>query len=431
MEIFTKAFDKNGLIRYAKNSGWHLLTRSSTILIGFFTTIYVIRYLGPENYGTLSYAVSFVSLFSFIASLGIESIILRELIKYPDKEPIILGTAFRLKIFGGIIATLLSLITILLIDATQIEVILIGLISLTQFAGLGQLPIYSFQAKVEAKYPSLVAISISSILAIAKLLVVYFDKGIIFFSLVLVLETILTFLFYFIIYQKKYHLFGLWKFDRDFATTLLHNSWPLMLSTISILLYSRIDQVMLRHYLDATAVGIYDVAVRLSDIWYIIPNVVIGALFPAIINAQTTSPKLFRQRIWLCVGLLISLNLIIILPTNILSPFIIDIVYGDKFIGSDSVLTIYIWSLIGFSLGQLMNTYLIAENYVYIYFLTSVVTVIINIILNVLLIPDFGVNGAALATLISYSLIPLIPFVFRKVRVQLLTLTTLKSTTTN
>lgn len=420
MKFFSKTFDKKGLIRYAKNSGWHLLTRSSTILIGFFTTIYVIRYLGPENYGTLSYAVSFVSLFSFIASLGIESIVLRELIKYPDKEPIILGTAFRLKIFGAITATLLTFITILLIDATQIEVILIGLISLTQFAGLGQLPIYSFHAKVEAKYPSLVAISISFILALAKLLVVYFDKGIIFFSLVLVLETIITFLFYFIIYQKKYHLFSLWKFDRVFASMLLRNSWPLMLSTISILLYSRIDQVMLRHYLDATAVGIYDVAVRLSDIWYIIPNVIIGALFPAIINAQTTSPKLFKQRIWLCVGLLISLNLIIILPTNILSPFIIETVYGDKFIGSDTILTIYIWSLIGFSLGQLMNTYLIAENFVYIYFLTSVVTVVINVILNVLFIPDFGVNGAALATLISYSLIPLIPFMFKKVRVQLL-----------
>lgn len=422
MKTWTDAFDRNGLIRYAKNSGWHLLTRLSTILIGFFTTIYVIRYLGPENYGTLSYAVGFVGLFSFVASMGIESIVLRELIKRPTEEAVILGTAFRLKIAGAIMAILLTLAVSLFIGATQIEMILIGLISLTQFAGAGQISVYSFQAKVESKYPALIAVSISFILSAAKLMVVFFDKGIIFFALVLVLETILSFLFYFIGYQKKYRLLGAWKYDRSMALSLLHNSWPLMLSTISILIYSRIDQVMLRHYLDVTAVGIYDAAVRLSDVWYIIPNVIIGALFPAIINAQTTSPQLFRKRIWLCAGLLTALNLIIIFPTNILSPYIIEILYGGKFIGTDSILVIYIWSLIGFSLGQLMNTYLIAENFVYIYFFTSVGTVIVNVVLNMLLIPNFGVNGAALATLVSYSLIPLIPFVFKRVRVQLLSL---------
>jgi O-antigen/teichoic acid export membrane protein len=416
------SFDRSGFIKYLKNSGWLLVSKILTIVISFFTTIYVIRYLGPENYGTLSYAVSFVSIFSFISSLGIDPIVYRELIKKPEEEPKILASAFTLKLIGGFTATLLTIIGAFLIGATQIELILIGIVSLTLFGAAGQIVTYSYQARVQAKYPAIIIISTSIVLAVAKLLVIYFDKGIIFFALILLLESILYFIIYFISYQWHFRLLKRWEVDRATVITLLNTSWPLMLSTVSILIYSRIDQVMIRHYLDVTAVGIYDVAVRLSDVWYIIPNVLITSLFPAIINAQKSSPNLFRKRIQLCAALLIGLNLLIILPTNLLAPHIIEILFGSAFIGTADVLTIYIWSLIGFSLGQLMNTYLIAENQILIYLYTSVSTVIVNIGLNILWIPLYGVNGAALATLVSYSLIPLIPFGFRKIRLQLLIL---------
>jgi O-antigen/teichoic acid export membrane protein len=174
------------------------------------------------------------------------------------------------------------------------------------------------------------------------------------------------------------------------------------------------------HYLDATAVGVYDAAVRLSDVWYLIPNIIIAALFPAIINARTTSPALFHKRIKLCALLLVGLNLLIIIPTNIIAPKIISILFGEAFAASAGVLSIYIWSLLGFSLAQLINSYLIAENYVFIYFFASFTTVLVNIGLNIILIPTYGVTGAAFATLVSYSLIPALPFVFKKIRVQLL-----------
>lgn len=413
---------QQGFNKYFKNTGWHLIMRLSTLVIAFFTTIYVIRYLGPENYGTLSYAVSFISLFSFLASFGIDQIVLRELIKRPTEEATLMGSAFFLKVIGGAVAAILSVAGGLLFNASPIEIFLITLLSLTHFAGAGQIAVYVFQARVVSKYPALISITVSLILAIAKLLVIFFDKGIIYFALILVLETILYTLFYFAMYQRKYHLLGKWRVDAKTVRALMLNSWPLMLSTVSIIIYSRIDQVMLRHFMDLTAVGMYDAAVRLSDVWYIIPNIILGALFPAIINARTGSLELFRKRIWLCAALLASLSAFIIIPTTFLAPYIIEILFGASFADSASVLTIYIWSLIGFSLGQLINIYLISENYIYVYLFTSVTTVLVNVGLNILLIPTYGINGAAIATLISYSLIPLLPFGFKKIRLQLLAL---------
>jgi O-antigen/teichoic acid export membrane protein len=379
--------------------------------------------LGPENYGTLSYAVSFVSLFGFIATLGIDSIVYRELVKRPEDEARILGSALGLKLIGGTIAVLITIITALYIGATQIELILISIVSLTLLGASLQIITYAYQARVQSKYPAIITFSISIILAIAKLLVIFFDKGIIYFALILLLESILYGLFFVVAYQYHFKKLKSWTFDGPTMKVLFATSWPLMLSTVSIMIYARIDQVMLRYYIDTTAVGIYDAAVRLSDVWYIIPNVILGALFPAIINAQKVSPELFRKRIHLCALLLIGLNLLIILPTYLLAPYIIDLLFGKEYIGTSEVLSIYIWSLIGFSLGQLINTYLIAQNYIYIYLYSSVVTVLVNIYLNTIFIPMYGVNGAALATLISYSLIPLLPFGFRKIRVQLLKLT--------
>ncbi len=415
--------DENGLKRYSKNTLWFLTARVSSLIVAFFTTIYVIRYLGPENYGTLSYAVSFVSLFGFIATLGIDSIVYRELVKRPEDEAKILGSALGLKLIGGTIAVLITIITALYIGATKIELILISIVSLTLLGASLQIITYAYQARVQSKYPAIITFSISIILAIAKLLVIFFDKGIIYFALILLLESILYGLFFVVAYQYHFKKLKSWTFDGPTMKVLFATSWPLMLSTVSIMIYARIDQVMLRHYIDTTAVGIYDAAVRLSDVWYIIPNVILGALFPAIINAQKVSPELFRKRIHLCALLLIGLNLLIILPTYLLAPYIIDLLFGKEYIGTSEVLSIYIWSLIGFSLGQLINTYLIAQNYIYIYLYSSVVTVLVNIYLNTIFIPLYGVNGAALATLISYSLIPLLPFGFRKIRVQLLKLT--------
>lgn len=415
-ELSGSNLNTNGLKRYLSNIGWMTFTRLFGLGISFFVTIYVIRYLGPHNYGLLSYAVSFVGMFGFIASMGVDHIVYRELIHSPEKEPEILGSAFFLRFIGGAVATGLAILFGFIFNTDAIDRTLILLISLTLWGSSWQIITYSFQARVLSKYPSIITISTTLVLALAKIAVVYLHKGIIFFALILVLESILYAVLYIFFYTRFFGSIFKWRVKKEMVRTLFFNSLPLILSAVSILIYSRIDQVMLRHYLDATAVGIYDAAVRLSDVWYIIPNVLIASLFPALINARKNNDTSYQKRIKHLALVLAALSIAVALPTNLFSKTIIEILYGNSYIGSESVLTIYIWSLAGFSVGQLMNMFLIAENYTGIYLFSSVATVGVNVLLNILLIPLYGVNGAALATLVSYSLIGVVPLCYTSVR---------------
>lgn len=411
--------DHVGLVRYFKNTGWLFVSRILSLIISLFISLYVIRYLGPTNYGTLSYAISFTSLFAFIAGFGVDSIVYRELIKNPEKEAEILGSAFLIKLITGIVAVLFCCISALLIGASNIEISLIAIVSIPMILNSMQVIIHAYNAKVQSKYPAIIIVSINIILALCKLLVVYFDKGIIYFALIVLFESILYALFYSFLYQKHFSLLSKWHVKKDMLRILLIGGLPLATSAISITIYSRIDQVMIKHMIDATSVGLYDAAVRLSDVWYLIPNILITSLFPAIINSKKVSQKLFIQRIKLFALLLISINLIIIIPTYFLSHHIVNLLFGEAFAQSAGVLSIYIWSLIGFGLGQLAYTYLLAEDFLYIYLLTSLFSVIVNVSLNLLLIPIYGITGAAISTSVAYSLIPVIPFAFKKIREQL------------
>lgn len=398
-----------------------LVARVVSLLVSFFTAIYVIRYLGPHNYGLLSYALSFVSLFGFLSSFGIDQVVYRELVKRPEDEAKILGSGFIIRFGMGFFTTILTILGAYLIGANQIELILISVISLTLVGGAWQISIYAFQARVESRYPAWITLGIGIILAAVKLTLVYFDQGIIYFALVLVLESILYAVCFVFMYQWRYGGILRWRPDTSTILFLLKAGFPLMLSIGSMALYARIDQVMLIHYLDATAVGIYDAAVRLSDVWYIIPTVLVGSLFPAIVNARSVAAHLFVKRIRMLALFLVLLNILIIVPTLIAAPFIVQLLYGEAFAATADVLGLYIWSLIGYGLGQLMYAYLLAEHYLYIYLATTLGTMALNVLLNLWLIAAYGLAGAALATLIAYSCIPLIPFLFKKIRVQLLT----------
>lgn len=415
-ELSTSNWTEAGFKRYLANTGWMAFTRVSMLAMSFFVTIYVIRYLGPYNYGLLSYAVSFVGMFGFIASVGVDMIVYRELIKNPEREPEIMGSALILRLLGGTLATILAIGGAFLFHDDRIDRILITLIAFTLFGSAWQVITYSFQAKVLSKYPAIITLITAIVLAIAKIAIIVFDKGIIFFALVLVLESALYAILYLYFYTRHFGSIFAWHIKWDTMRRLFLDSLPLLLSTVSILIYSRIDQVMLRHYLDATAVGIYDAAVRLSDVWYIIPNILLSSLFPAIINAKHTAHRTYQRRITHLATLLLVLSICVALPTSFLSGTIVHLLYGDSYVGSDTVLMIYIWSLAGFSLGQLMNMFLIAENYTGTYLVSSVVTVLVNVALNIALIPSFGVAGAAIATLISYSLIAVVPLCYPSVR---------------
>jgi O-antigen/teichoic acid export membrane protein len=267
---------------------------------------------------------------------------------------------------------------------------------------------YEFQAQVKSKYPSIISLFVTIILNLLKIFVIASQKGVIYLASILLLESVLYSIFYWYFYEKKLggKLFH-WKFDTGIAKSLLIDSWPLIFFSAFALVYARIDQVLIKHMMDARAVGIYGAAVAIAEVWYFIPNIIVPSLFPAIINAQKTSKELYYSRLKKLIILLFSIALVISVFVTLAAPIIIKIIYGEQFINSTDILKIYVWSTFGTFLGNLATSYLIAENKKGLLIFFSFVPMITNVILNILLIPKYGMIGSALATLISYSLGPL------------------------
>jgi len=379
-----------------------------SLLISFFIGAWLARYLGPNNYGILSYAVAFVGLFGFIASFGIDSILNRELVKTPEKKNELLGTAFYLKTIGSIIAILLVIVSTFVFKFDSLTRFLAIAFSFTfLLQAINVISIY-FQSQVQAKNNVKVIFISSLISSILKVGVIFLDKGIIWIMAVYILDFVWQLIIYISVYRKNGFRIINWEYNKDLAKKILKNSWPLMLALATGYIYLKIDQVMIGSMLGKYEVGLYAVAVKLTEVWYFIPSIICASLFPAIINAKKSDIRVYNNRLKNLYILMFVFSIIIAVIMTLLAKPIVYILFGSGYLESVGILKVYIWSSIGLFLGTAINQYLIAENLVKTIFILNFLTMIVNIGLNFVFINKFGLLGAAWSTLISYFIIPII-----------------------
>jgi O-antigen/teichoic acid export membrane protein len=175
--------------------------------------------------------------------------------------------------------------------------------------------------------------------------------------------------------------------------------------------------------LDVKEVGYYAAAVRLSESWYFIPVAISNALFPAIVNAKNISRELYLTRLQKLYDVLAWIAIGISIPVSFFSSDIINLLYGSKYLSSAPILTIYIWAGAAVFLGVASSQYLVAENLTKISFMRTSLGMITNVILNIILIPLYGIIGSAVATLISYSIAVFSIALFKQSRKQFFMMT--------
>ena len=394
-----------GSKRYFANTSWLFFERISRMVITLLVGIYVARYLGPSNYGLLSYAQSFVVLFSAIATLGLDNIVVRDLVKNEKKSDELLGATFILKVAGSIVLLGMLAVVVRFTTNDNFTNLLIFIIALaTIFQSFNAIDFY-FRSKVLSRYTVYAQTASLISAAIIKILLIYFKMGLIYFAAVMVVESVILAVGLIAMYIKqKLNIFN-WKIKFDLTKRLLKDSWPLILSGVAISIYMRIDQVMIKQMVNLGAVGNYAVAVRLSEVWYFIPMAIASSVFPAIINAKKVSEKLYYGRLQKLYDLMTWLAVGIALPITFLANDIIRLSFGIQYQDAAGVLRIYIWAGIFVFLGVASSQYLIAENYTRVLFFVTFMGMIANVILNIILIPKYGINGAATATLLSQFMV--------------------------
>lgn len=398
-----RLYGRHGLQLIVSNSGWLLADKVLRMTIGFVLGVWIARYLGSEQYGLWSFAIAFTWLFSAFATLGFDGIVIRELVKNPEKQNVLLGSAFILKIVGGSVAILLSLIAILIThNGESLTIWLVGISAAGfVFQSVNVIDFY-FQAKVKSMYSVISASAAFVLMTIVKIYLLLNLAPLIAFAWVGLFEIALSAIFLLLAYRFNHQNFRDWRIDSQVVKQLMRDSWPLTLAGLAVILYMRVDVVMLEHMAGMHEVGIYSVATRLSEIWYFLPMIIVASVSPAIIKAHSYNSLQYLSKLrqlyfvmaWLAVGTS--------LPLSLFSGQVVNILFGNEFSEAGPVLAIHLWASIAVFLGVASSQFLLIEQLQKISFNRTLIGLICNIFLNLILIPSHGAIGAATATVISY-----------------------------
>lgn len=368
-------------------------------------TVLLARYLGPEKFGVLAYSFSLAALFGTAGHMGLSGLVVREIVKKPDLRAEILGTSFALKALGYTIGSLFLIIFASISEKSQTETFWILII-----AAVSLLPQpvnifdFWFQAHVQAKYTA-IARSIGLLLSASiKVIFVLIGAELIFFAIANLLQAILTALVLIIIYHLTTTVpIASWSWSIKMAKELFDQGWMIFLGSIFAVMYLKIDQVMLKWLVGAEEVGVYAVAATLSEAWYFVPTAIVASIFPKLIKLHETNLALFKHRLQQVFDLLFLIALGVAIVITILADPLISLFFGQNYHNASPILTIHIWAALFIFMRAAFSKWILIENALVFSLITQGFGALINVVLNLLLIPRFSGKGAAMATLISYA----------------------------
>jgi O-antigen/teichoic acid export membrane protein len=393
------------LLKIVDNIGWLFFDKILRMGIGLFVGVWIARYLGPEQFGLLSFATAFVGLFGAIATMGLQGIVVRDIVRDPGGKEETLGTAAVLQFLGGLIAYGLILATIFWLRADDLMAkAIIAILGSMMLFKVSEIAVYWFESQVLSKYTVWMQNGLFLVFAAVKVGLILQNAPLIAFALAMMAEALVVALL--MLLMLGMHGPRLSRLTASFnrTKTLLADSWPLLLSSIAVMIYMKIDQIMLGQMIGDEAVGIYSAAVRVSEVWYFVPMAIVASVFPAILEAKKRSEKQYNDRLQRLYDLMVWLAIAVALPMTFLSTTIVTLLFGDAYAQAGSVLAIHIWAAVFVFLGVASGKWFLAENRQILSLQRTVFGAIANLFLNFILIPKFGVFGAAWATVISYAI---------------------------
>ena len=317
-----------GFRKYFANTSWLLGERIIRMAASLFVGIYVARYLGPERFGLLSYANSYVGIFTAIAILGLDGIVVRELVKSPDQRNTLLGTSFLLKVIGTLLMWTLILAALFFSNNTPLTNTLIAIIAFGVLFQSFNVIDYNFQAEVKSKYvvhSQIVQLIVSSI---TKLVLIIKGSPLIWFAVVYSLDAIILAMGLAYAYSRNSGSIKKWKWNAKVALALLLDSWPLMFAYMSYLIYAKIDRIMIKEMLDDHNVGIYSAAYVLYEAPLFISLMIAKSVYPIFVQSfQDNKIKFFELYATLS-SYMTLLSYLIVLFIVMFHEIIIQITFG-------------------------------------------------------------------------------------------------------
>jgi PST family polysaccharide transporter len=388
--------------RVGENVTWLVADRLFRMGMGVVVLGMVARYLGPAQFGVLNYSISLTAIFAAVASLGIEGIVIRELVKAPERRSAILGTAFVLRLLGGGVALSLVFLAGWLTSDVQYVAPLAVVVALAFFPQAFEVIDLWFQKNIQSKYTVLAKSGAVLIGSAIKIGLVAARAPLILFAAALALDAVFAAIALAIMYHRRGEHMRNWSVSREIARNILRDSWPLILSGILVAIYMRVEQVLVMMFFGSTSAGIYFAAVRMTEIWQFIPGFILASLYPLLVEKRQQNADAYLQKLQLVFDLLTGFGLVVAVGITVIGPYLLPLIFGAKFVSAVPILTILAWTApITFS-GGVRAQYFLIEGFTIYHTASALIGIATNVTLAVLLMPRYGIQGAALGALGGY-----------------------------
>ncbi|MCE7699520.1 MAG: flippase, partial [Methanobacterium paludis] len=395
----------NTIQRITKNVGVVFISQMLSYVLGFFTLMYSARYLGVEGFGTLSLALAFTGIFSVCMDLGLSRLTIREVARDKSLANNYVANITFIKILLALFTFLLIFIIVNLVGYTPETMQVIYLIALyTLFNAFSQLFYAVFQAHEKMEYLS-VGVILSSILLLGGvLLAIYLKFNIIQFSLIYVVSGASILIYSLVAYSKKFHIPKM-RFNGQLWKSLISESWPFAITSISISIYTWIDTIILSIITGPESVGLYNASYKLIMVLLFIPMVFNYAIFPLMSQYYVSS----KEALNLTFDKLFKIMLVAALPigvgTVLIAKKVILLIYGPQFLGAVIALQILIWSPVLIFARSPFERLLESSDRQLVVTKVFIIGVIFNVILNIIVIPKYSYVGAGIITVLTDALV--------------------------
>jgi O-antigen/teichoic acid export membrane protein len=370
------------------------------------TTVIVARYLGPDEFGIFAYATSVAALFGIAGHLGLHGLVVRDIVQLAEQRPATLGTATTLKAGGVLIGYV-----ILLLYAGYYEGAGTPAFALIAICGAALLftPVdvidYWFNAFLKARYVAVARGLARLVFLGGAVLLVAGRADLVFFGVPYLVQAAVAAGLLLLLYRRTAEVrLTDWRFERGRAHDLLAQGWMLFLSSFLAVIYLKIDQVMLRWLADPAEVGLYAVAARLSEALYFMPAAIVASVFPKLIELKERDPERMNLRLQQLFDGLALLGLLVAVAITLAAPYLVALFFGEDYAGSSPILVIHTWAAVFIFMRAALSRWILIENVLRFSLLTQGLGALSNVVMNYMLIPRLGGEGAAWATLVSYAI---------------------------
>lgn len=386
--------------QFLKNTGWLVGSQIIQMVISLFVGMITARYLGPANYGILNYTASFTAFFTPICTLGFNGILVKELISNKDAQGEIIGTVLVFRFFSSLISMITIVLIIKVLNPSDILIMKVSILqSISLLFSIFDTVDYWFQSRLESKYTAVMRIISYSMVAIYKIIILILGKTVEWFAFSNTLDLIvLSFLFMYIYVNHRAPKLS-FSFLR--GKNMLMISYNFIISGLMVACYGQMDKIMLGKMLDVTSVGFYSTALYICSLWTFILNAIMNSANPLIFEAKKNNEKLYQKRITQLYAAIIWISFGVAIFFCLFAKSIILILYGEEYLGAITPFRIITWYTAFSFLGSARNSWLVCEGKVKYEKYFAGIGAISNFFMNLIFIPTFGINGAAIATLLT------------------------------